>query len=113
MTGAGKSFAQGQANVAAADDEDAHRANVLLIAGRCELFLQVDDTFDLGEEPGINFGELEDLFSGESRAERVTNKEDPFGVRDAEFSSDQVRGENVAITVDFCADAPGFPVAAK
>jgi hypothetical protein len=84
-----------------------------LICRSGELFFEVDDLAHLGEEPGIDFGELEDLVDGHARAHSVADVEDAFGVGDAEFAGDKVVRKDVAIAVNFGADAPWFAVTTK
>jgi len=40
-------------------------------------------------------------------------EEDAFGVGHAQFAADDVAREDVAVAIDFRADAPGFAVAAQ
>src|ERR1035438_2141554 len=78
-----------------------------------QFFLEIDDLFDLDQEPTINLREIENLLDGEAGAEGVADEEDAFGVGHAQFAADDVAREDVAVAIDFRADAPGFAVAAQ
>ena len=43
----------------------------------------------------------------------MADEEDAFGVGHAQFAADDVAREDVAVAIDFRADAPGFAVAAQ
>jgi len=43
----------------------------------------------------------------------VADEEDAFGVGHAQLAADDVAREDVAVAIDFRADAPGFAVAAQ
>jgi hypothetical protein len=43
----------------------------------------------------------------------VADEENAFGVGHAQFAADDVAREDVAVPIDFRADAPGFAVAAQ
>ena len=57
-----------------------------------EFFFEVNDFFDLHQEPTVNFGEVEDFFDGEAGAEGVADEKDALGVGDAEFAGNDVAG---------------------
>ena len=78
-----------------------------------EFFFEVDDFLQLRQEPAVDFGEVENLVDGEAGAQGVADEEDAFGVGHAEFAADDVAREDIAVAVDFRADAPGFAVAAQ
>src|SRR5262245_45472332 len=84
----------------------------LILAAAGELFFQVDDLLNLGEEPAVDFGEIENVFDGKTGAQGVANKEDALGVRDGEFAGDDIARKDVAIAVNVVVDAPRFAVAA-
>jgi hypothetical protein len=48
----------------------------------------VDEFLELGEEPGVDFGEVVDFVGGEAGAEGVADVEDAFGVGGDEFLLD-------------------------
>ena len=78
-----------------------------------QFFLKIHDPFHLREEPAVNFGELEDVLDGEAGAQGVADEEDAFGIRHAQLADDDIAREDVAVAIDFGADAPGFAVAAQ
>src|SRR5205085_2679556 len=80
---------------------------------RGEFLFAIDNFADLGEEPPINFGEAKDFVDAEAGAESVPDEKDAFGIGHAQFLADQVAGKNVAITIDFFAEAPGPAIAAE
>jgi len=84
-----------------------------LLCRRGEFFFEVDDFAHLGEEPRIDFRELEDLVDGHAGSHGVADVKDALCVGHAEFAGDEVVRENVAIAVNFVAHAPGFAVAAE
>ena len=54
----------------------------------------IDQFLELGEEPGVDFGEVVDFLGGEAGAEGVSDVEDALGVRGDEFLLDDVaRGD--------------------
>ena len=55
-----------------------------------EFLFAVDDLLDLGEEPAIDFGELEDFVHGQAGAEGVAEVEDAFGVGGGKFLGDEI-----------------------
>src|SRR5258706_6333962 len=78
-----------------------------------QFFLKIHDLFDLHQKPAVNFREVEDLFNGQAGAQGVADEEDAFGVGHAQLAADDVAREDVAVAIDFRADAPGFAVAAQ
>ncbi len=78
-----------------------------------QFLLEIHDLFDLHQKPPVNLREVENLFDGEAGAEGVADEEDAFGVGHAEFAADDVARKDVAVAIDFRADAPGFAVAAQ
>ncbi len=78
-----------------------------------QFFLKIHNLFDLHQEPAVNFREVENLLNCEAGAEGVADEEDAFGVGHAEFAADDVAREEVAVAIDFRADAPGFAVASQ
>ena len=79
----------------------------------CQFLLKVHDLFDLHQEPPVHLGEVENLLGAEAGAQGVADEEDAFGVGHAQFAADDVAREDVAVAIDFRADAPGFAVAAQ
>jgi hypothetical protein len=77
------------------------------------LFFEIDNFFELSEEPAVDFGELKNLFAGEARAKCMPNKEDAFGIRHAEPLSNQVARQNVPVTINALAEAPGLAIPAQ
>jgi hypothetical protein len=67
----------------------------------------------LNQEPAVNLRKVVNLFDGEAGAQGVADEEDAFGVGHAQFAADDVAREDVAVAIDFRADAPGFAVAAQ
>lgn len=84
-----------------------------LSLSRREFFFKIDEFFDLGQEPAVDLGELEDFFDGESGAHGVADEENAFGIGDGKFGGDDVAREDGAVAKELCADAPGFAVAAQ
>src|SRR5258706_11625608 len=78
-----------------------------------QFFLKIHDLFDLHQKPAVNFREVEYLLDGKAGAQGVADKEDAFGVGHAQLAADDVAREDVAVAIDFRADAPGFAVAAQ
>ena len=76
-------------------------------------FLKIHDLFDLHQKPAVNLREVENFIHGESSPQRVADEEDAFGVGHAQFAADDVAREDVAVAIDFPADALGFAVAAQ
>ena len=70
-------------------------------------------TTDLGEKPPVHPGELEVLVDAEAGSQRVAHKEDAFGIRHSETAANHVVRKDVAIAIDFVADAARFAVAAQ
>ena len=64
--------------------------------------------FDLHQKPAVNLREVENLLDGEAGAHGVADEEDAFGVGHAQFAADDAAREDVAVAIDFRADAPGF-----
>ena len=58
----------------------------------------------------VNFREVENLLDGKACAKRVADEKNPFRVWHAQFAADDVARDNVAVAVDFRADAPRFVV---
>src|SRR5262245_56010099 len=79
----------------------------------CQLFLKIHNLLNLHKEPAVDLRQVEDLFDGEPGAEGVADEEDAFGVGYAQFAADDVARKDVAVAIDFRADAPGFAVAAQ
>ena len=78
-----------------------------------QLILKIHNLFDLHQEPAVDLREVEDLLDGEAGAQGVADEKDAFGVGHAQFAADDVAREDVAVAIDFRADAPGFAVAAQ
>src|SRR5438093_1028261 len=78
-----------------------------------QLLLKIHNLFDLHQKPAVNFREVENLLDAEAGAQGVADEEDPLGVGHAEFLRDEFAREDVAVAVDFHADAPGFAIAAQ
>jgi len=73
----------------------ARKVGVLLpdvFAFLVEGFFLIDEFLELGEEPGVDFGEVEDFVGGEAGAEGVADVEDALGVGGDEFLLDEVAG---------------------
>src|ERR1039458_9285491 len=87
--------------------------NVILILRRRQFFFKIYNFFYLNQEPSFNFREVENLINGEAGAEGVADEENPFGVGHAQFAADDVAREDVAVAINFRADAPGFAVATQ
>jgi hypothetical protein len=81
-----------------------------MIPGGGQLFLKIHSLFDLHQKPAVDFREVENLLNGESGAQGVADEEDAFGVGHAQLAADDVAREDVAVAIDFRADAPGFSV---
>jgi hypothetical protein len=78
-----------------------------------QLFLKIHNLFDLHQKPPVNLREVEDLLEGEASAQGVADEEDAFGIGHAQLAADDVAREDVAVTIDFRADAPGFVAVAE
>jgi len=78
-----------------------------------QLLLEIHNLLYLHQKPAVNLREVENLFDGEAGAEGVADEEDAFGVGHTQFAADDVAREDVAVAIDFRADAPGFAVAAQ
>ncbi len=78
-----------------------------------QLFFEVHDFFDLRQEPAVDFREVENLVEGKTGAQGVADEENAFGVGHAQFAADDVARQDVAVAVNFRADAPRFAVAAQ
>ena len=78
----------------------------------CQLLLKIHDLFDLHQKPAVNLREVENLLDGEAGAQGVADEEDAFGVGHAQLAADDVAREDVAVAINFRADAPGLAVAA-
>ena len=76
-------------------------------------FLQIHDLFDLHQKPAVNLREVKNLLDGEAGAQGVADEENAFGVGHAQFAADDVARQDVAVAIDFRADALGFAVAAQ
>src|SRR5439155_2918886 len=83
-----------------------------VLRGR-EFFLEIHNLFNLHQEPTVDSREVENLFDGESGAEGVADEEDAFGVGHAQLSADDVAREDIAVAINFRADAPRFSIAAQ
>ena len=89
-------------------------AFVVASLNRTRQFLfKIYDFLYLNQEPAVYLGQAEDFFNRESGPQRMTNEKDSLGVRDGEFAGNHVAGKDVAVAIDFRADAPGFAVAAQ
>ena len=86
------------------------RSGKLLILRPRQFLFKIHDLFDLHQEPAVNFSEVENLLNGEAGAQGVADEEDALGVGHAQFAADDVAREDVAVAIDFRADAPGFAV---
>jgi len=62
------------------------------VAEGVEGFFLVDEFLELGEEPGVDFGEVVDFVGGEAGAEGVADVEDALGVGGDELLLDEVAG---------------------
>jgi len=78
-----------------------------------QLFLKIHNLFDLHQKPAVDLRQVENLLDGEAGAEGVADEKDAFGVGHAQFAADDITREDVAVAIDFRADAPGFAVAAQ
>ena len=78
-----------------------------------QFLLEIHDFLELDQEPAVNLGEVENLFDAETGAEGVADEENAFGVGHAEFAADDFARQDVAVAIDFGANAPGFAVAAQ
>ena len=67
----------------------------------------------MNQEPSVDLGQTKNLLNGEAGAQRVADEEDAFGVGHAQLAADDVARQDVAVAIDFRADAPGFAVAAQ
>ena len=89
-------------------------ALIKLVFCRRQLLLKIHDLFDLHQKPAVNLCEVENLLDGEAGAEGVADEEDAFvPPRRDQFAADDVAREDVAVTIDFRANAPRFAVAAQ
>ena len=88
----------------------------LSVFGGSQLFFKIHNLFDLHQKPTVNFREAENLLDGEARAQGVAKEEDAFVPRWRDQLAPKAFGgarEDVAVAIDFRADAPGFAVAAQ
>src|SRR5208282_2980544 len=88
------------------------RPTRLILCGR-QFFLKIHDLLDLNQEPAVNLRQVENLVNGEAGAQGVADEKNPFGVGHAQFATDDVARQDVAVAIDFVADAPGFAVTAQ
>jgi hypothetical protein len=77
-----------------------------------EFLLKIHDLFDLRQEPAVDFCEVENLLYAKASAQGVTDEKDALGVGHTQLAADHVARENVAIAIDFRANAPRLAVAA-
>jgi len=84
-----------------------------LVFCTCQLFFKIHDFLDLNEEPAVDFRELKDFINGEAGAEGVADEENALGVGDGQFARDDVAGEDIAIAINFSAEAPGLAIGAQ
>ena len=64
-------------------------------------------------QPWVNLRQVENLLDGEAGAQGVADEEDALGVGHAQLAADDVAREDVAIAIDFRADALRFAAAAQ
>src|SRR6185503_12722722 len=95
------------------DVPDLHATATASVPDCGQLFFKIHNLLNLHQEPAVDLGEVEDLVDGEAGAEGVANEEDAFGVGHAQFATNNVARKDVAVAVDFRADAPRFDVAAQ
>ena len=86
---------------------------IFLILHRRQFFLKIHNFFYLHQKPAVNFREVENLLDAEAGAQGVADEENSFRVRHGKFSRNHVAREDVAVAIDFRADAPRFAVAAQ
>jgi hypothetical protein len=79
-----------------------------LILSPRQFLLKIHNLLDLHQKPAVNFRQVENLLDGEAGAQGVADEEDAFGVGHAQLAADDVARQDVAVAIDFRADAPGF-----
>ena len=65
-----------------------------------QLLLKIHNLFDLHQKPAVNFREVENLLDGEAGAQGVADEEDALGVGHAQFATDYVARQDVAVAID-------------
>ena len=70
------------------------RLRIKCISKLEESFFLIDEFLELGEEPGIDLGEVVDFFGGEAGAHGVADEENALGVGRDEFLLDEVAGSD-------------------
>src|ERR1035441_8512090 len=83
------------------------------VPGRRQFLFTINDLLNLGQEPRVDPGKLEQLREAEAGAQGVAEEEDALGVGHAEVRGDQFVGQDVAVGIDFVAEPPRLAVAAQ
>src|SRR5205085_7265328 len=78
-----------------------------------EFFFEIDDFFNLSQEPWIDFGELKYFFHGETGSQGVTQEENAFGVWHTQLLNYEFTGKDVAILKNPLTKAPGLAIPAQ
>src|SRR5438093_1878238 len=78
-----------------------------------QLLLEIHNLLDLRQKPAVDLRELENLLDRESGPKRVADEKHALGVGNAQLAADHIAREDVAVAIDFRADAPWFAVAAQ
>src|ERR1035438_7432677 len=94
---------------------DAESATRILrsVPGRRQFLFKINDLLNLGQEPRVDPGKLEQLREAEAGAQGVAEEEDALGGGHAEVGGDQFVGQDVAVAIDLVAEPPRLAVAAQ
>src|SRR5439155_17032154 len=76
-----------------------------------QLLFTIDNLFDLRQKPAIDPGEFENLVDAEPGAQGMSYEKDALGIRRAQLGRDHIARKDVAVAVNFVADAPWFAIA--
>src|ERR1035437_1853177 len=88
-------------------------ALIKLVFCRRQLLFKIHNLLYLNQEPAVNLREVENLLDGEAGAQGVADEEDALGVGHAQFAADDVAREDVAVAIDFRADAPRLSISTE
>ena len=62
-----------------------------------QLFLEIDDFFDLGKEPAVDLRDLENVLHCKPSAESVADEKNPLGIWNAQTMEYQLTRKNVTV----------------
>src|SRR5829696_6111847 len=83
------------------------------IPGRGEFLFEIHDFLDLCQKPAIDFREGENFINRQAGSQSVADEKYPLRIWNAELRRDHFARQDVAVAVNFIANAPRFAVSTQ